>query len=293
MPLFTGENYYALILGASSGMGLATAEKLAQEGMNLCLVHRDRRSRSQEIDAAFTKLREHKVQVLSFNLNALQATGRSTVIDALQEELDRDHGKIRLLLHAISRGNLKRLAPPREQQQTNVSIQPETLAAMTHLSPPKPEKGEALLGGDDFALTIHAMATSLWDWTHVVMQADLFASDARILGLTSEGNQRAWPYYAAVSAAKVALESLIRAMAKELAPYGLRSNVIQAGVTDTPSLRMIPGSEQLKAGAILRNPFGRLTMPEDVAKVVALLCTDEAAWINGALIPVDGGERVG
>ena len=124
MPLFTGENYYALILGASSGMGLATAEKLAQEGMNLCLVHRDRRSRSQEIDAAFTKLREHKVQVLSFNLNALQATGRSTVIDALQEELDRDHGKIRLLLHAISRGNLKRLAPPREQQQTNVSIQP-------------------------------------------------------------------------------------------------------------------------------------------------------------------------
>ena len=101
-----------------------------------------------------------------------------------------------------------------------------------------------------------------------------------------------WPYYAAVSTAKVALEAIVRAMAVELAPYGLRSNIVQAGITDTPSLRMIPGSEELKASAIYRNPFGRLTTPEDVAKVISLLCTDKAAWINGALIPVDG-ENVG
>ncbi|MEM9986179.1 MAG: SDR family oxidoreductase [Bacteroidota bacterium] len=293
MPLFTGENYYALILGASSGMGLATAQKLAQEGMNLCLVHRDRRSRTQEIEAAFTALRTHNVQVLTFNLNALQPAGRIAVINALKEKFSEEQGKIRLLLHAISRGNLKRLARPPTHQALDSALKPEILAALAQLAPPKPEGEETWLAGDDFALTIQAMATSLWDWTQAIMQSDLFAADARILGLTSEGNQRAWPYYAAVSAAKATLESLIRAMAKELAPYGLRSNVIQAGVTDTPSLRMIPGSEQLKASAALRNPFGRLTTPEDVAKVVALLCTDEAAWINGALIPVDGGERVG
>ena len=68
-------------------------------------------------------------------------------------------------------------------------------------------------------------------------------------------------------------------------------NVVQPGVTDTPSLRMIPGSETLLQHAALRNPFGRTTRPEEVADVIYLLCRDEAAWINGALIPVDGGEK--
>jgi enoyl-[acyl-carrier protein] reductase III len=54
---------------------------------------------------------------------------------------------------------------------------------------------------------------------------------------------------------------------------------------------MIPGSEHLKANATIRNPFHRLTTPEDVANVVYLLTRDEAAWINGAIIPVDGGEK--
>ena len=55
---------------------------------------------------------------------------------------------------------------------------------------------------------------------------------------------------------------------------------------------MIPGSEKIKENAKQRNPFKRLTMPEDVANVVSLLCSDEAAWINGCTIPVDGGEHL-
>jgi NAD(P)-dependent dehydrogenase (short-subunit alcohol dehydrogenase family) len=55
---------------------------------------------------------------------------------------------------------------------------------------------------------------------------------------------------------------------------------------------VIPGSARMKAGARLRNPFARLTTPEDVANVVYLLSLDEARWINGALIRVDGGEHV-
>ena len=113
-----------------------------------------------------------------------------------------------------------------------------------------------------------------------------------MLGLTSEGNTVAWRGYAAVAAAKVALESVSRAIAVEFAPYGIRSNIIQPGVTDTPALRVIPGSGRLKAGARRRNPFGRLTTPEDVADVVYLLSLDEAHWINGALIRADGGEHM-
>jgi NAD(P)-dependent dehydrogenase (short-subunit alcohol dehydrogenase family) len=102
----------------------------------------------------------------------------------------------------------------------------------------------------------------------------------------------AWKGYAGVAAAKVALESIARAMAVELAPFGIRSNVVQAGITDTPALQAIPGSDHLKAQARSRNPLGRLTTPRDVANAIYLLCSDDAAWINGEVIRVDGGEHI-
>jgi len=152
--------------------------------------------------------------------------------------------------------------------------------------------GASLMEDEDMARTIYSMGTSLLTWTQRVHQADLFAADARVIGLTSEGNEVAWRGYAAVAAAKSALESVSRAIAVEFAPHGIRSNIIQPGVTDTPALRLIPGSARMKAGAQMRNPFGRLTTPEDVANVVFLLSLDEARWINGALIRADGGEHV-
>jgi Enoyl-[acyl-carrier-protein] reductase (NADH) len=71
----------------------------------------------------------------------------------------------------------------------------------------------------------------------------------------------------------------------------LKTNLILAGITATPSLKRIPDSDRLIAHAISRNPSGRITKPEDIANVIYLLCTDEAAWINGTVIRVDGGEN--
>jgi NAD(P)-dependent dehydrogenase (short-subunit alcohol dehydrogenase family) len=136
------------------------------------------------------------------------------------------------------------------------------------------------------------MGTSLLGWVQEIFARKLFADDARVFGLTSEGNQVAWRGYAAVAAAKVALESLARSIAVEYAPYGIRCNVIQAGVTETPALAAIPGSDHMKSQAQMRNPFHRLTMPIDVANAIYLLALDEAAWINGAVIRVDGGEHI-
>jgi enoyl-[acyl-carrier protein] reductase I len=136
------------------------------------------------------------------------------------------------------------------------------------------------------------MAISLFDWTQAIFDAQLFANDARIVSFTSEGNTKAWKYYAAVSAAKVTLEAITRNIALEFAPYGIRANCIQAGVTDTASLQRIAGSAKIKEHTSLRNPFKRLTTPEDVANVVYLLSKDEASWINGNIIPVDGGEHI-
>ena len=125
-----------------------------------------------------------------------------------------------------------------------------------------------------------------------VQKAKLFADDVRVLSFTSEGNAKVWKNYGAISAAKVALEAITRNIAVEFAPYGIKANCIQAGVTDTSSLRMIPGSETIIAQTKKRNPFKRLTTAEDVANVVYLLCKDEASWINGSIIPVDGGEHI-
>ena len=146
---------------------------------------------------------------------------------------------------------------------------------------------------DDFSATLNAMAISLFTWTKAVFEAKLFDKDARILSFTSEGSSKAWESYAAVSAAKVALEAITRNIALEFAVHGIKANCIQAGVTDTQSLRLIPGSDQIKEHTLKRNPHKRLTKPQDVANVVYLLCKEEAKWINGAVIPVDGGEHIG
>ena len=109
------------------------------------------------------------------------------------------------------------------------------------------------------------MGTSLLGWTQDLLARGLFADDARVFGLTSEGNEVAWKGYAAVAAAKVALESVSRAMAVELAPYGIRSNVIQAGRhRHARAARRSPATSTCKAQARRRNPFRRLTTPADV-----------------------------
>ena len=111
-------------------------------------------------------------------------------------------------------------------------------------------------------------------------------------GRTSEGKTLEWSGAAVVSAATVGVESVSRSIAVEFASQGIRSNSIQAGVTDTKALQAIPGSDRMKSVARLKNPFKRLTTPEDVADVVSLLARDEAQWINGALIRADGGEQI-
>ena len=108
--------------------------------------------------------------------------------------------------------------------------------------------------------------------------------------MTSAGSHRVWPTYGAVSTAKAAIEAHIRQLAVELAPYGISANSIQAGVTDTPALRKIPGNDALVEHAINANPAGRLTTTEDVAKAIVLLSKDDAGWITGNVIKADGGE---
>lgn len=268
MSIRFSPEHWALILGGSSGFGLATARKLARCGMSVAVVHRDRRGAMATVEREFAAIRESGGTLVTFNKDALDDTSRSEILDQLAERLG-SGAKIRVLLHSIAFGNLKPLAP--------------SVGAA---------EPELLLEDEDFARTVYSMGTSLSTWTRAVFERGLFAADARVLGLTSEGNQRVWRGYAAVSAAKAALEAMSRAIAVEYGAHGIRSNIVQAGVADTPALRHIPASAGMMSAARAKNPLGRLTEPEDVADVISLLCSDEARFINGALIRVDGGESI-
>jgi len=259
---FAQHDYRALILGGSSGLGLASARKLAEHGMGICIVHRDTRASMKAVAAAFEQIKRTGVPFSAFNLDAADTDSRKAVIEALGA----DQGRFRCLLHSIAKGSLRSMQPA--------------------------GPGESTLKTEDFRLTMEYMTYTLYDWTVDMKDAGLFAPDARVLAFTSEGGRRAWKHYGAVSASKAALEAIMRNIALEFAPYGIRANCIQAGITATPSLQKIPGSGQLEAFALQRNPFGRMTTPEDVAAAVYLLCKDEAAWINGSILPVDGGEHI-
>jgi len=282
--------------------------------MNICIVHRDRKGAMSRIEPEFDEIRKTGAKLLTFNLNALSPEGIKETLDGLQSEMG-ESGRVRLLLHSIAYGNLKILTQEHPETHAkheqildklsrDLGIAKESLQSsfdklfeegeenLVNLASPPKYNNDELLHDEDFALTIYSMGSSLATWVQEIFNRKMFAGDARVLGLTSEGNEIAWRGYAAVSAAKVAMESIARSIALEYASYGIRANIIQAGVTDTAALRLIPGSAHLKASAKLRNPFRRITTPQDVADFIYLMCLPESAWVNGNIIRVDGGEHI-
>lgn len=117
-------------------------------------------------------------------------------------------------------------------------------------------------------------------------------SGGKIVSITSDGGQSVIPGYGIVGPAKAALESLTRGLAVELAPKSIIVNGIQAGLADTKSSRSIPGSGEVMDHARFHTPMGRMILPEDVAAIVAWLCSDQAAMICGQFITVDGGRNI-
>ncbi len=255
-------NKHALIIGGSTGIGLASAKKLGQKGFSIFIIHRDRRSVLESIEKEFDEIRKVAPAFSSFNIDATNPEKISETISLIQDSLPKEES-IDVLIHSLSRGNLKPL-----------------------VNDDGPELSEA-----DISLTINSMCSNLLSWIQHLRKQKMLMNGARVLALTSEGNNKYWSGYGAVGMAKAALETMVKYLSVELAPMGIQVNAIQAGVTDTPSLRLIPGSDQLLEGAKKRNPNSRITSPENVADAVYLLSREEASWINGSIIHVDGGEH--
>lgn len=143
------------------------------------------------------------------------------------------------------------------------------------------------------------MTLKHWRWC---METNAFALDllaqravpmmpagGRIVAMSSLGALRAMPHYGFIGASKAALESLVRSLAQELGPRGIRVNAVSAGVVDTDALQHFPNREELLASFAQRTPAGPVLTPQDVAGAVYLLCLPEAGMINGHTLFVDGG----
>jgi len=249
---------WALILGASSGIGAACAKKLAESGMNIYGIYL--RKPQSVIDELENYIKSQNVEVVFHKMNAMNDEKRLEVVNNLAKL-----GYVKTFIHSIAFGTLK---------------------------PMLSKDDHSTLNQKNIEMTINVMGSSLVYWTQDLYKANLLKQGTQIFSMTSSGGRRQWPSYGAVSMAKATLESASRQLAIELASEGIAVNTIQAGVTDTPALRKIPGNEKMIEFANKQNPSGRLTLPEDIADYVSLLSMSNNSWLTGNVLRVDGGEDI-
>jgi enoyl-[acyl-carrier protein] reductase III len=161
-----------------------------------------------------------------------------------------------------------------------------------------------------YAAIVHNAATGVikpaletedkhWDWTLNANARALLSlaracapdmqSGSSIVAVSSLGAQRVLENYVLVGTSKAALESVVRYLAVELSPRGIRVNAVSAGVVETEALDHFPNREQMLSAGKTRTPAGRLVEPEDVAGAVAFLCSPDADMLRGHTLIMDGG----
>ena len=248
---------YALILGVSSGIGKACALELASKGMSIIGLYM--RKPKDVIESLEKQISSFGVDSKLVKMNACNYETMSSFLSGEQF-----HGvKIKVFIHSLAFGTMKPFISTDQKSRLNKK---------------------------NIDMTLDVMSNSLVYWTQEIYEKKLFSKGAQILCMTSSGGRRQWRSYGAISMSKAALESACRQLAVELARDGIGVNAIQAGVTDTPALRKIPGNEEMIDRTLALNPNERLTTPEDVAHVCGLIGLSEQTWMTGNVIRVDGGE---
>ena len=251
-------NNWALILGASSGIGVECARQLAQKGINIYGVYL--RKKKDYIATLEKELSSYNVQVIYKKVNIANSDNRQIVINELKEI---SNIKIKFFIHSVAFGTLKKIIC-----------------------------NDNGLTYKNITMTSDVMCNSLVYWCQDLYHSNLFQKGSHILSMTSAGGRKNWDSYGAVSMAKAGLEAATRQLAIELAPFGISANAIQAGTTDTEALRKIPGSDKMIQSCIDSNPHKRLTTPNDIAEFITLLINYNSSWMTGNIIRLDGAEDI-
>jgi enoyl-[acyl-carrier protein] reductase III len=263
---------WALILGASSGMGEATSLALARAGYRICGIHLDFRAGLAHVEEIKAAIKQAGSEALYINMNAADDEKRAAALETLRERFDRSRAEgrapyVRVVMHSLAFGSLVPFLA----------------------TDPK-----AAVDRKKMEMTQDVMANSLVYWVQDLWHGGFLGEGSKIYAMTSEGSTRVVPSYGVVSSAKAALESHVRQLAMELARHGTgaTANCIRAGVTVTPALLKIPESQTMIDITMKRNPTGRMTTPQDVANAILALSGEGTGFINGDIISVDGGEFI-
>jgi NAD(P)-dependent dehydrogenase (short-subunit alcohol dehydrogenase family) len=243
-----------LITGAGRGIGRATAERLASEGAALAILDRDEAA----ADQAAAALRESSANALALTADI---TDRAALEGAIEQTL-KTFGRIDVLVNNAARalkGNLEQTTP---------------------------EDWAAELAG---TLTGAFLVTRLVLPGMVAQGRGAIVNIGSVNGLLALGN----PGY---SAAKAGLLNFTKALATEYGPKGIRANMVSPGTvrTESPSWqKRLARDPQVFEKLARWYPVGRVGRPDDIAAAIAFLAADEAAFVNGANLVVDGGLTAG
>lgn len=244
----------ALVTGSSRGIGRATALRLAEAGADLVLNYAKSRAAAETIAETIAEMGRN-VLVVKADVSARDD------VDCMMEAIDQEFGKLDIVVSNAASGGFRELMKASEthfEQTMNTNVKP--LISLVQAALPLFEKTSGF---------------------------------ARVIGLSSHGSHRALPAYGLIGGSKAALESVARHLALELGDHDVRVNVVQAGLVETDSARLIPGVEQMFEHVESRTCVGsRRLQPEDVANVITWLSSPMSDMIQGQTIIVDGGATV-
>lgn len=243
----------ALITGSGRGVGKVTALHLAGLGANIVINYLRKKTAAEET--------AHEIERLGRRVLVVKADiGDPDDIDRLFAEVEKDYGGLDFLVNNAASG---------------------------------------------YARSVMEQKVKGWDWTmNINARAALFTSQkavplmqrrggGAIVNVSSMGSMRTLPDYVVIGASKAALEALTRYCAVEFAPYNIVVNAVSPGIIDTDALDYFRLSREVMVqGAIARTPAGRIVAPQDVANLIAFLCSPDAVMIRGQSIVIDGGYTI-
>lgn len=240
----------ALITGASRGIGRAIALELAARGADIVVNYLRKRSAAQEVVAS--------IEALGGRAIAVRANvGDADHIKAMFDRVRSEFGRCDILVGNVASGVVRPITQVEDKHwDWTLDINARSILRCARQAVP-------------------LMETEGW---------------GRIVGITSFGSNRVFSDYGVIGVSKAAIEALVRYLAVELAPKGIVVNAVSPGIVETGALHYFPiDVKDILEQAAARTPTRRVTTPEDVAGVVAFLCSDDAAMIVGQTIVVDGG----
>jgi NAD(P)-dependent dehydrogenase (short-subunit alcohol dehydrogenase family) len=246
------EGKVAVVTGGNAGIGEAIARRFAEEGASVVITGR----RQQELDRVANVIRLNKGKVMGV---AGSVTDEAHVLDVVRRTLD-SFGKIDILVNNAGIGAF----------------------------------GQRLHETDDasWANVLDINLTGVFRMTRAVVPQMVKQGRGAIVNISSIASLVGLSGLAAYTASKGALDALTRALAIEYAEEGVRCNVVNPGLIDTPMAAPLMANPEMLTPILAQYAIRRPGTPEEVANMVVYLASDEAAWVTGATFPIDGGMTV-